>query len=923
VWRAYTGQEEPLPTSGWLDGVVHPDDRAATTLAWEQAVRTGEPLSITHRLRGADGRYRTFLTQASPVLDDERTVTRLQGVSCDLSEWEREDGLTALQAQAFAATRDAVILTDGNGCITDWNLAAEVLFGYTRAEAVGRTLAFLYGAKDGERREGDILSAVLRDGVWSGESTYVRADGTSSTCETTVRRVVDAQGEVIGAISVNRDVTARAPDEARLELLLETERATRRDLDAALASAQAAEAKLHTLIDRNTSGVFIADADSLIEANDAFLRTFGYTREDVEARRIRWLELTPPGWTAQDDRASQELITQGACTPYEKEYLHRDGTPIPIILSGVLLEWQPLRIMGFVMDISARKRLEREMEARAAELETVLDTMAEAVFVYDAKGELRRTNTAARTLNPATAAVEYRAEPFGKRFDPFDVRDAAGRPLAADKVPAARALRGERFTSNDIRMRVGGRDLLLNTSGAPIRNERGAVTGAVTVTRDVTEQRALEQRTHRALDSLLRLAGELVQEPGEGAGDVARRLAELTCEVIGCRRVGILVTTREDDVLAPFAVAGLSPEQEQQWWAEQRATQARVADVERRQPEFVARMRAGEVQAFVPTRPPYNEQPNPYNIHNLIIAPLLASNQLIGMLALDHGEQPHIYTDEEQLLAGAVAKLVALVVERERLLEDRARAQARVLALEDANARMDTFLGVASHELRTPLTSIKANVQITDLALQGFLRAHPNDDTRLERAANLIHRTDKHIDRLDRLVEDLLDVSRIQAGTLALEIERCDLVGVVREAVEEQLLAWPRRQIALALALDEAWVDADADRIGQVVTNYLTNALKYSEETEPVEVEVRQEGAQAWVGVRDQGPGLGPEEQERIWERFHRVEGVEVLNGSGVGLGLGLYICKTIVERHGGQVGVESAPGQGAVFWFTLPLASA
>jgi PAS domain S-box-containing protein len=772
--------------------VVHPDDHAATTLAWAQAVRTGEPLSITHRLRGADGRYRTFLTQATPVLDNEGNVTRLQGVSCDLSAWEREEGLTALRAQAFAATRDAVILTDGSGCITDWNAAAEALFGYTRAEAVGRTMTFLHPAQDGGRREGDILSAVLRDGVWSGESTYVRADGTSSTCETTVRRMVDAQGELIGAISVNRHVTARAADEARLERLLETERATRRDL-----------------------------------------------------------------------------------------------------------------------------------EARAAELETVLDTMAEAVFVYDTKGELRRTNTAARTLNPATAAVEYRVEPFGKRIDPFDVRDATGRPLAPDEVPAARALRGERFTSNDIRMRVGGRDLLLNTSGAPIRNERGDVAGAVIVTRDVTEQRALEQRTHRALDSLLRLAGELVQEPGAGAGDVARRLAELTCEVIGCQRVGILLATREEDVLAPFAVAGLPPEQEQQWWAEQRATQSRVADIERRQPEFVARMRAGEVQGFDPTRPPHNEQPNPYNIHNLIIAPLLASSQLIGMLALDHGEQPHTYMEEERLLAGAVAKLVALVVERERLLEDRARAQARVLALEDANARMDTFLGVASHELRTPLTSIKANVQITDLALQGFLRAHPDGDTRLERAANLIHRTDKHVERLDRLVEDLLDVSRIQAGTLALEIGRCDLVGVVREAVEEQLLAWPRRQIALESVLDQAWVDADADRIGQVITNYLTNALKYSEETEPVEVEVRQEGAQAWVAVRDQGPGLGPEEQERIWERFHRVAGVEVLNGSGVGLGLGLYICKTILERHHGQVGVESAPGQGTTFWFMLPLVSA
>jgi signal transduction histidine kinase len=117
-------------------------------------------------------------------------------------------------------------------------------------------------------------------------------------------------------------------------------------------------------------------------------------------------------------------------------------------------------------------------------------------------------------------------------------------------------------------------------------------------------------------------------------------------------------------------------------------------------------------------------------------------------------------------------------------------------------------------------------------------------------------------------------------------------------------------------------VYVDAGRIEQVVTNFLTNALKYSPADRPVEVRVEVEPHQARVWVRDQGPGLPPEEQERIWERFHRAQGVEVQSGTGVGLGLGLYISRMIVERHQGQVGVESTPGQGATFWFTLPLLS-
>jgi signal transduction histidine kinase len=107
-----------------------------------------------------------------------------------------------------------------------------------------------------------------------------------------------------------------------------------------------------------------------------------------------------------------------------------------------------------------------------------------------------------------------------------------------------------------------------------------------------------------------------------------------------------------------------------------------------------------------------------------------------------------------------------------------------------------------------------------------------------------------------------------------------------------------------------------------VLTNYLTNALKYSLEECPVDVMLEVVGSSiARVSVRDQGPGIPAEEQAHIWEIFHRVPGVEVLTGSGVGLGLGLYISRTIIERHGGQVGVESTVGLGSTFWFTLPLA--
>ncbi len=188
----------------------------------------------------------------------------------------------------------------------------------------------------------------------------------------------------------------------------------------------------------------------------------------------------------------------------------------------------------------------------------------------------------------------------------------------------------------------------------------------------------------------------------------------------------------------------------------------------------------------------------------------------------------------------------------------------------------------------------------------------------------MLDRADHQVSFLTRLVSDLLDVSRIQANMLELHIESepSDLVAIVRMAVQDQRRALPKRTLHLQAPSEMIVpVIVDPERIGQVVTNYLTNALKYSPADKPVEISVRVEENQARVSVRDEGPGLSLEEQEHIWDQFYRVPGVEVQSGSSVGLGLGLHICRTIIERHHGRVGVQSAPGKGATFWFVLPLA--
>lgn len=186
--------------------------------------------------------------------------------------------------------------------------------------------------------------------------------------------------------------------------------------------------------------------------------------------------------------------------------------------------------------------------------------------------------------------------------------------------------------------------------------------------------------------------------------------------------------------------------------------------------------------------------------------------------------------------------------------------------------------------------------------------------------SHMLKRANQQINFQNRLVSDLVDTTRIQVGKLELRTAPADLNTIVCEAIEEQRRLAPMRMIHLELPLAGMYeFNIDADRIGQVVTNYLSNALKYSESDQSVLVRVEVTNTEARVSVQDAGPGISQQEQERIWERFYRSPETQVKSGSGIGLGLGLHICQTIIEEHGGRVGVESEKGAGATFWFTLP----
>lgn len=578
-------------------------------------------------------------------------------------------------------------------------------------------------------------------------------------------------------------------------------------------------------------------------------------------------------------------------------------------------------------------RTEREAASRGIQLETVFEAMTDGVVVYGDDGKMLRVNSAYRKMITLDAYPEHALLTPDMQGDMLALRDEHGQLLDNSQRPVTRMLNGEVMIGKnmmDIVVRaLDGREVQLNISGTPMRASEGHIVGGVMIFRDVTERRKLERRTHEALQGLLAVAEALVQIPEHSANDgsstedafaisgIAQRIVELMRQVLGCSRVGITLIEQTTGELSPLAIVGVSPSQRQQWLA---SLDSSHLEDHRVDPLNVGRLQADDIQLVTVA------QKSPFNHQHMLNVPLRIGSQIVGMMSLDYGDDEHEYTQEELALASGVARLAAFVIERERLLQERTEAQANELALLEANRRMDEFMGIASHELRTPLTTIKGYIQLAARRLKSnggneVKRANEEQKQFRESAWELLERTDSQIERLGRLVNELLDVSRVQANKLDLHLEDCDLAAIAREAVEDQQQELPARTIITDIPAGLIVpITVDAHRIGQVISNYLSNALKYSASDRPVEVRIELDDESARVLVRDEGPGLSKKAQEHIWERFYRTPDIEVLSGSGVGLGLGLYICQTIIERHQGQLGVESTPGVGSTFWFSLPL---
>ncbi len=289
-----------------------------------------------------------------------------------------------------------------------------------------------------------------------------------------------------------------------------------------------------------------------------------------------------------------------------------------------------------------------------------------------------------------------------------------------------------------------------------------------------------------------------------------------------------------------------------------------------------------------------------FGLRSVVVTPLVARGRVLGALALAMGPSGRRYSPFDRALAEDVAGRAAIAIDNARLYRE----------VQEADRRKNEFLSMLAHELRNPLAPIRNAVQL--------LRMRGDNEPELNAIRDLI---DRQVQQLVRLVDDLLDISRITRGKIRLQTEPVEVATAIARAVEtsKPLIDARRHELTVTLPTEPLWVLADPVRLGQVLGNLLNNAAKYTEEGGRIWLTAARAGGEVVLRVRDTGVGIAPDMLNSVFDLFTQAE--KSLDRSQGGLGIGLTLVRRLVEMHGGRVQVFSAgPNQGSEFTVRLPV---
>ncbi|WP_304065961.1 PAS domain S-box protein [Pedobacter glucosidilyticus] len=737
---------------------------------------------------------------------------------------------------------------------------------------------------------------------------------------------------------------------------------------------KSAEHKFGRIYDANVLGILISDFNGLIlDANDAFLDIIGYTREELENGFIRWDQLTPPEFKQESLQALQQLKEQGECLPFEKQYYHKNGSKVWVLVGAArLLNDKRGDAITYVIDISAKK----EVDIKTKQFNNIIKRQQEefkSVFMNAPAYILIRRGPELRYtfVNKAITDFTQREDYLGKTPEELfpDLVSDEDKKISEQVYKTGIAAKGKRHKARYKNEHGEMQNIYLDYLITPVYDYEGRVDGIATFGFDVTDLVLANQEMEISKDRFASMADTMpekvwmtsasgkeliyvnklwldyVGQPSSNGWSwydtvhpedkaivqilwsqamkydqnftIEARLQNTKGEFRWHLIKGVPLKNKENEVLVWVGSNSDIHDQKQQL-KQLKDSEEYFKTLADETPFMVWKSDAEGHFVYV------NKQWTAFT--GLSVTESLGEGFRKAIPSVDDEERKlgwanaiatkQSYQDKFQLkradgalrwvyaqanpydIDGEFAGFIGSIID---ITEQELVQQAE----KELSAKKDEFLSIASHELKTPLTSVKAFIQLIEKSLNKHDKAYP-----------FVLKASKNLKRLEILIADLLDVSKINAGKLTYHIKSFDFHQMLEESIASIQNISPTHQINL---VESAKVNLCGDkfRIEQVIYNFLSNAIKYSPNAKEVSVTSKVHDKHLVVAVQDYGIGISDHHIAHISDRYFRVDKTAM---QFQGLGLGLFISKEIIHRHDGNFWIESELGKGSTFYFSLPL---
>lgn len=643
---------------------------------------------------------------------------------------------------------------------------------------------------------------------------------------------------------------------------------------------------LSSIFDSAHDAIITLDTNGyIIQWNAAATRILGHATADAIGRHIDFM--IPERLVSEEKSSFRKVADGGSVAHHQTVRLNKQDREVHISLTASAIKDAQGRILG-ISHIFHDFTVQQVAEEKQAMLAAIIESSDDAILSKTLDGYITSWNKGAELI-------------FG-----YTEEEIIGEHISF-LIPKERLSEEDNIISNiksgikvehleTVRIGKGGRQITVSLTISPVKDKDGNIIGASKIARDITKNKEAERAIKRHARDLeiLNTIGRVISE-GLEVEMILQKVTDAATQLTGAE-FGAFSYNTTDGLGNPVHFHTLSGA----------FKEGSLGDF--KSPEFTALFGSIFLDGIIVrvdelSRDEHNLNNAPVfellkdcmQVSSLLVVPVSTKrNVVVGGLLFGHS-RPGMFTKNQENLIAGVAAQAATALDNAKLYEE-------VKAL---NAKKDEFIGLASHELKTPLTSMKGFLQILER----------NESEELNKV--FIKKALKQLNKISGLVSDLLDVSKIQSGKLYLDFETFDFQTLLLEVIELVQFTSDTHEIELDSDSIVLPVQADRQRVEQVIINLISNAIKYSPDASKVVVRVRKTDLEVRVGIQDFGFGIETEQVINIFSRFFRVES---LASHISGLGIGLFITKEIIERHKGRIWVESEHGKGSEFFFTLPL---